>query len=78
MTKWLLTALASVSVLAAGSAASASTFIHMNPHGPDGSITGVFGNTGASGVGTFTDTFKFWLPSRGDTVASSPTSATKT
>ena len=78
MKKWLVAAAAGVAMVCAASGASASTFIHLNSPAKDGSITGVFGNKGTSGAGTFTDTFKFWLPSMGDTVASITTSATKT
>ena len=70
-------AAAALMMTAAAGAASAATYLTLNPPASDGSITGVFGNDGASGAGTFTDTFNFSLPSAGDLVASFSTSATK-
>jgi hypothetical protein len=61
-------ALAVALLTAAPAVANATTFITLGPAASDGSISGVFGNTGIAGGG-FTDIITFQLPAAGFTSA---------
>jgi hypothetical protein len=61
-------ALAVALLTAAPAVANATTFVVLGAAGGDGSISGVFGNTGIAGGG-FTDVIQFELPSSGFTSA---------
>ncbi|HEX3366690.1 FxDxF family PEP-CTERM protein [Phenylobacterium sp.] len=67
-----------VAMLAAASQASAAQSMSFSPAGPDGSLTGAFGDT-AIGAGAFTDTFDFMMPTgmAGATIASNFTPGAK-
>lgn len=71
-------AAAAAALLVAASQASASQSISFSPAGPDGSLTGTFGDT-AIGSGAFTDTFNFTMPTgvAGATIWSSFTPGAK-
>jgi hypothetical protein len=61
-------AIAVALLTAAPAAANATTFITLGAAAPDGSISGVFGNTGIAG-GDFIDVISFELPAAGLTSA---------
>ena len=66
-----------VALMAVAPAANAATFVTLDPPAANGSISGVFGNSGI-GLGSFTDVITFTLPAgiTSATISSTMTSTT--